>query len=100
MDEAFENIIDFSLVQVSEISSSNAMENECCQRSLNKVISQNIKVRSFATDRQTTITGEMRKKYPSIIHQYDVWYLSKWVTKKLTKKARKKGNEPLFKWIK
>ena len=41
----------------------------------------------------------MRKKYPSIIHQYDVWHLSKWVTKKLTKKAKKKGNEPLFQWI-
>ena len=100
MDEATGNIIDFSLVQVSEVSSSNAMENEGCQRSLNKVISQNVKIRSFATDRDTTITAEMRKKYPSIIHQYDVWHLSKWVTKKLTKKAKKKGNEPLFQWIK
>ena len=100
MDEATGNIIDFSLVQVSEVSSSNAMENEGCQRSLNKVISQNVKIRSFATDRHSTITAEMRKKYPSIIHQYDVWHLSKWVTKKLTMKAKKKGNEPLFQWIK
>ena len=29
-----------------------------------------------------------------------MWHLSKWVTKKLTKKAKKKGNEPLSKWIK
>ena len=76
------------------------MENEGCQRSLNKVMDQNVKIRSLATDRHTTITAEMRKKYPSIIHQYDVWHLSKWVTKKLTKKAKKKGNETLFKWIK
>ena len=95
MDEATEHIIDFSLVQVSEVSSSNAMENEGCQRSLNKVMDQNVKIRSLATDRHTTITAEMRKMYPSIIHQYDVWHLSKWVTKKLTKKAKKKGNEPL-----
>ena len=61
---------------------------------------QQVKIRSLATDRHTTITAEMRKKYPHIIHQYDVWHLSKWVTKKLTKKAKKKGNEPLFKWIK
>ena len=100
MDEATGRIIDFSLVQVSEVSSSNAMENEGCQRSLNKVMDQNVKIRSLATDRHTTITPEVRKKYPSIIHQYDVWHLSGWVTKKLTKKAKKKGNEPLFKWIK
>ena len=100
MNEATGHIIDFSLVQVFEVSSSNAMENEGCQRSLNKVMGQNVKIRSLATDRHTTITAEMRKKYPSIIHQYDVWHLSKWVTKKLTKKAKKKGNEPLFKWIK
>ena len=31
MDEASGNIIDFSLVQVSEVSSSNAIENEGCQ---------------------------------------------------------------------
>ena len=100
MDEDTGIIIDFSLVQVSEVPSSNAMENEGCQRSLNNVISQDVNIRSLATDRHTTITAEMRKKYPSIIHQYDVWHLSKWVTKKLTKKAKRKGNEPLFKWIK
>ena len=102
IDEATGHIIDFSFVQVSEVSSSNAMEYEGCQRSLSKVMDQNVKIRSLATDRNTTITAElMRKKYPSIIHQYDVWHLSKWVTKKFTKKAKKKkGNEPLFKWIK
>ena len=36
MDEATQHIIDFSLVQVSEVSSSNGMENDGCQRSLNK----------------------------------------------------------------
>ena len=75
MDEDSGKIIDFSLVQVSEVSSSNAMENEGCQRSLNKVIDQNVHIRSLSTDRHTQITSEMRKKYPSIIHQYDVWHL-------------------------
>ena len=99
MDETSGKIVDFSLVHVSEVSSSNAMENEGCQRSLNKVINQNVKIRSLTTDRHTQITSEMRKKYPSIIHQYDVWHLSKWVTKKLTKKAKKKANELLLKWV-
>ena len=67
-----EKIVDFSLVQVSEVSSSNAMENEGCQRSINKVTSQGIKIRSLTTDRHTQITAELRKKYPQIVHQYDV----------------------------
>ena len=73
MDEITGKIIDFSRAQVYGVSLSNAIENEGCQRYLNKVISQNIKIRSFATDRHTKITAEMRKKYPSIIHQCDVW---------------------------
>jgi hypothetical protein len=100
MDETSGKIVDFSLVQVSEVSSSNAMENEGCQRSLNKILDQGINVRSLTTDRHTQITAEMRKKYPSIVHQYDVWHLAKWVTKKLTNKAKKKGNEELMKWVK
>ena len=99
MDETSGKIVDFSLVHVSEVLSSNAMENEGCQRSLKKVISKKIKVRCLTTDRHTQITSEMRKKYPTIIHQYDVWHLSKWVTKKLRKKAKKKGNEKLCEWI-
>ena len=99
MDESSEKIVDFSLVHVGEVSSSNAMENEGCQRSLNNVLSKKIKIRSLTTDRHTQITSELRKKYPAIIHQYDVWHLSKWVTKKLSNKAKKKGNEDLTKWI-
>ena len=41
-----------------------------------------------------------RKRYPKIIHQYDVWHISKWITKNLTQKAKKKGNEDLSPWIK
>lgn len=99
MDETSEKIIDFSLVQVSEVSSSNAMEKKGCQRALDNVIEQGVKVRSLTTDRHIQITSEMRKRYPSIVHQYDVWHLSKWVTKKLTEKAKKKENHELLEWI-
>ena len=42
----------------------------------------------------------MKNKHPHIDHQYDVWHLSKSVTKKLTKKANIKGNDDLTHWIK
>ena len=38
MDENSEKIVDFSLVHVGEVSFSNAMENEGCQRSLNHLL--------------------------------------------------------------
>ena len=41
----------------------------------------------------------MRSNYSKIKHQYDVWHISKWVTKKLTKKAKKKACKELMPWI-
>ena len=91
MDEKTNLIIEFSIVQVTEVTSSNAMEYEGCKRTLNSIIKKKIPIRCLTTDRHTTITAKMRTNYSNIIHQYDVWHLSKWVTKKLTKKAKKKG---------
>ena len=83
MDEKSNLIVEFSLVQVTEVSSSNAMEYEGCKRSLNSVIKKKVPIRCLTTDRHTTITAKMRAVFPTINHQYDVWHLSKWVTKKL-----------------
>ena len=41
----------------------------------------------------------MRKKHSEIVHQYDVWHLSKWVVKKLSKKSKKKEFQELSLWI-
>ena len=90
MDEKSNLIVEFSLVQVTEVSSSNAMEYEGCKRSLNSVIKKKVPIRCLTTDRHTTITAKMRTVFPAINHQSDVWHLSKWVTKKLAKKAKKK----------
>ena len=99
MDEKSNLIVEFSLVQVTEVSSSNAMEYEGCKRSLNSVIKKRVPIRCLTTDWHTTITAKMRTVFPTIDHQYDVWHLSKWVTKKLSKKAKKKGCEELTAWI-
>ena len=99
MDEKTNLIIEFSVVQVTEVTSSNAMEYEGCKRALNSINKKKIPIRCLTTDRHTTITAKMRTNYSHIVHQYDVWHLSKWVTKKLTKKAKKKACEELLPWI-
>ena len=99
MDEKSNLIVEFSLVQVTEVSSSYAMEYEGCKRSLESVIKKKVPIRCLTTDRHTTITAKMRTVFPTINHQYDVWHLCKWVTKKLDKKAKKKDCEELTAWI-
>ena len=100
IDEKLNLIVEFSLVQVTEVYSSNAMEYEGCKRSLNSVIKKKVPIYCLTTDRHTTIMAKMRTVFPTINHQYDVWHLSKWVTKKsFSKKAKKKGCEELTAWI-
>ena len=71
IEEQSGKILDFSLVHVSEVSSSNAMEYEGCKRSLNKLIQKKLAIRCLTTDRHTQITAQLAKSYPKIKHQYD-----------------------------
>ena len=98
MDENTNKVLDFEVVQVTEVSSSNAME-AGCNRVLNNLKEKGVKVRCLTTDQHTTITAEMRKKHSGVVHQYDVWHLSKWVVKKLSKKSKKKEFQELSLWI-
>ena len=89
----------FSLVQVTEVTSSNAMEKEGFERCLTGLQAEDVTIRRIATDRHTSISSAMNKEHKEIKHQFDVWHLSKWVVKQLTKKAKVKGCENLFPWI-
>ena len=95
MDESSKKVIEFSVVQVTETTSSNAMEYEGCKRTLNSLIQKKIPLRCLTTDRHTTITAKMKSVYPHIKHQYDVWHLANWVTEKLLKKAKTKSFKEL-----
>ena len=92
-------IITFNVVQSTEVSSSNAMEKEGFERCLEEVEKQ-VPVHRISTDRHISISSTMNKNHPHISHQYDVWHLSKSITKKLRNKAKLKGNENLALWIK
>ena len=72
MDEKTNLIIEFSVVQVTKVTSSNAMEYEGCKRTLNSIIKKKILIRCLTTDRHTTIISKMRTNYSNIVHQYDM----------------------------
>ena len=88
-----------NVVQVTEVTSSNAMEKEGFARCIQDLAREEVTIMRIATDRHTSISSSMKKDHGEINHQYDVWHLSKWIVKKLSKKAKVKGCEDLLPWI-
>ena len=76
MDDTSTRIVEFNIVQVTEVSSSNGMENEGSKQALNFLLSTYVEIRCLTNDRHTTITARMKSDYPQIKHQYDVWYVA------------------------
>ncbi|KAJ8049501.1 hypothetical protein HOLleu_02272 [Holothuria leucospilota] len=99
MNPATEEIIDTELVQVTDTTSSVAMEKVGFRTCLNRVREKGIKVQLVATDRHAGIRKVMRTEYPDIDHDFDVWHFAKSIKKKLLAKAKKKDAEDLSRWI-
>ena len=99
MDSATDLILDYSLVQVSEVGSSVAMEKEGLRRCLDKLLTEGVAINSIATDRHTGVASLMKKEYLFVDHQYDAWHMAKGVTKKLAKKAKTKHCGQIYPWI-
>ena len=100
MDQSTGAIVDFQLVQVSEVPNSSHMEKVGLHRAIEKVKGQGLAISTLATDRHPQVSKYMREEHPDIDHQFDVWHLSKGVVKKLTKKAKSKKCSGLMPWIK
>ena len=88
-----------SVVRVTEVTLSNAMEKEGFKRFIQDLAREDVFIMRIATDCHTSISSSMKKDHGEIDHQYDVWHLSKWIIKKLSKKAKVKGCEDLLPWI-
>ena len=83
MDSASDLILDYKLIQSSETGSYVAilMEKEGLRRCLNYLLDRDVSIDTIATDRHRVVGALMKSDYPSINHQYDVWYLAKSVVK-------------------
>lgn len=99
MDIKTEKIVMSELVQVTEASSSVAMEKEGFKQCLDKLMSNGVAVDLIATDRHSGIRATLKKDHPQIDHQFDVRHLAKSLKKKLLAKSKTKGCEDLAHWI-
>lgn len=95
-----DEIVDFHVIQVSEVNNSNAMEREGFKHCMDNVKGKGEQIEVVASDRHVSIRADKKKNYTEVDHQFDVWHLSKSRTKKLTEKAKKKDCSDLSFWIK
>ncbi|KAM7293801.1 hypothetical protein ISCGN_023384 [Ixodes scapularis] len=95
-------IVHTELVQVKEcpeVSASSNMEKEGCARGISFLKSRNVLIRSFTTDRHSSIKAYMRIHQPAILHLFDVWHAVKGIRKKLAAGSKCAGCKDLAPWV-
>ena len=75
-------VLDFSLLQVTEVKNSNAMELAGLKRCLDYLEWENVKIAKLATDRHVQVRTHMKKERLNIKHNFDVWHVEKSVQTK------------------
>lgn len=100
LDIETQRIITFVVVKVTETGSSSKMEVEGFRRCMTLLLDMGFRIEVLATDRHVQIRSIMKKEFPEVQHQFDVWHLCKSIKKKLTLKAKGKGCEDLNHWMK
>uniref|UniRef100_A0A8P4KRP4 Uncharacterized protein n=1 Tax=Dicentrarchus labrax TaxID=13489 RepID=A0A8P4KRP4_DICLA len=98
-DDTSQETVHYELVQVTEASSSVAMEAMGFQRGLDHLISKGVDVGVMSTDRSPSIRKILKDSYTNIRHEFDPWHVNKSVKKKLVKVSNKAENRVLQTWI-
>ena len=77
-DMITQKVIAFAMVEVTETGgSSTNMEVLGFERCLKQLLDNGFVVEAIATDRHVQVRSLMKRKYPAIKHQFDVWHLAK-----------------------
>ena len=91
MEASSHAVVGILLAQVTGTTSSVAREKEGCRRSLDNLLQSGVEVAPMATDRHSEIWKKMREKY-DVNHQFDMWHLTKSITKRLTTISKRKDS--------
>lgn len=99
LDTQSSKVVDFSVVSVTQVKNSNAMELKGFKGTLKNILDNRVQVSTISTDRHTQIVKEMKVNHSDISHEFDPWHVAKSVSKKLTAEAKRKECEDLGAWI-
>ena len=92
MNDRNDEIVDFFIAHVGNTTNSQNLEKYGLTYLLKFCKNNDIAVNILTTDQHTQIRKFIMEKYPSILHQFDVWHRAKKLRKKLTQVAMKKEN--------
>lgn len=65
------------------------LEKAACNKMLHKLQNDNILPTLFLSDRHREIRLLLRKEFPTIIHEFDVWHIAKSLTKAIKSTEKK-----------
>ena len=100
MNESNNEVIDFFISHVRKARNSQNMEKYGLKFLLDYLTSRGVKIDCLTTDQHIQIRAYLKREWPSISHQYDVWHRSKNIRKKLEKLCKKKAFQELQPWVK
>ncbi|XP_064469150.1 uncharacterized protein LOC135383732 [Ornithodoros turicata] len=98
LETGINRIIHVEIVKSTEVDSSNRMEREGLQRSLQYVFKQGMTVGMLVTERHNDVKSFMRKAHPSVKHRFDVWHVAKGIRRKIHAASLAKKHQVLQKW--
>ncbi|PIK47559.1 hypothetical protein BSL78_15577, partial [Apostichopus japonicus] len=99
-------ILDLTLIQKNEVSSSNAMELEGFKRTMKWMIETammaDLEIDCIITDRHLQVAKWIRENLSCyhIKHYYDVWHIAKSIKKKIIALGKKKRCDAVNEWCK
>ena len=100
MDSETDKVLSFFIAHVSNAGTSQRMETYAFKKVLDMILDVGIIISSLTTDRHKSIKKIMREKYSDILHQFDIWHISKNIKQDLRTATKPKKHEPLKPWVK
>ena len=99
MNEKDNRIVDFFIAHVKIVGSSQGMKKYGLEYSIKYFEPCGVDIDILTTDEHKQIRCFLRKEYPEICHQFDIWHQAKNLKKKLVKISLKKETKDLQLWI-
>ncbi|KAM4017527.1 uncharacterized protein ACNLHF_007163 [Anomaloglossus baeobatrachus] len=99
MDVRSKKICSFSVEPVTPEVTSETQEKIGFQKTMGDLQTMNADVKMIVTDRSVTVQEILKDNYPSIVHQIDLWHLSKSIGNEVLLAAKQKDCEVLYEWV-
>ncbi|XP_075692944.1 uncharacterized protein LOC142660247 [Rhinoderma darwinii] len=99
MDVASKKICSFSVERVTPQVTLAGLEKIGFQKAIGELQAMNADVKMIVTDRNVAIQEILKENYPGIVHQFDLWHLSKSIGNEVLLAAKHKDCEILSQWV-